>query len=101
MSNKNNGSVETSNVSAEAAMMAEIAALKATIEQQKAALAAGPAPRSLTMKVSEKGACSVYGLGQWPVTLYPSQWTRLLEKAEDIKAFIKANEGKFAVKPVK
>lgn len=45
----------------------------------------------LTMKVSEKGALSVYGMGRFPVTLYKEQWLRLLAMAEDIKAFIEAN----------
>ncbi|MHB1813548.1 MAG: hypothetical protein ACYCUE_01740 [Steroidobacteraceae bacterium] len=45
----------------------------------------------LAMKVSEKGALSVYGMGRFPVTLYKEQWLRLLAAAEDIKAFIEAN----------
>jgi len=45
----------------------------------------------LAMKVSEKGALSVYGMGRFPVTLYKEQWLRLLAMAEDIKAFIQAN----------
>jgi hypothetical protein len=43
------------------------------------------------MKVSEMGALSVYGMGRFPVTLYKEQWLRLLPMAEDIKAFIEAN----------
>jgi hypothetical protein len=39
-----------------------------------------------------KKALSVYGLGRFPVTLYKEQWLRLLDMAEDIKAFIKQNE---------
>jgi hypothetical protein len=46
---------------------------------------------TLAMKVSEKGALSVYGMGRFPVTLYKEQWLRLLAMAEDIKAFIAAN----------
>jgi hypothetical protein len=46
----------------------------------------------LAMKVSEKGALSVYGMGRFPVTLYKEQWLRLLAMAEEIKAFIEANE---------
>jgi len=46
----------------------------------------------LAMKVSEKGALSVYGMGRFPVTLYKEQWLRLLAMAEDIKAFIEAND---------
>jgi hypothetical protein len=45
------------------------------------------------MKVSEKGGLSVYGLGRFPVTLYKEQWIRLLDMAEDIKTFIRENEG--------
>jgi hypothetical protein len=44
------------------------------------------------MKVSEKGAVSVYGIGRFPVTLYKEQWLRLLDMADDIRAFIAANE---------
>lgn len=43
------------------------------------------------MKVSEKGALSVYGMGRFPVTLYRSQWTALLAKAPEIEKFIKDN----------
>jgi hypothetical protein len=46
----------------------------------------------LAMKVSEKGALSVYGMGRFPVTLYKEQWLRLLTMADEIKAFIEANE---------
>jgi len=45
----------------------------------------------LAMKVSEKGALSVYGMGRFPVTLYKEQWLRILAMAEDIKAFIEAH----------
>lgn len=46
----------------------------------------------LAMKVSEKGALSVYGMGRFPVTLYKEQWLRLLSMADEIKAFIEANQ---------
>ena len=52
----------------------------------------------LAMKVSEKGALSVYGMGRFPVTLYKEQWLRLLAMAEDIKAFIEANDDKLKSK---
>ena len=45
----------------------------------------------LAMKVSEKGALSVYGMGRFPVTLYKEQWLKLLGMADDIKSFIEAN----------
>ncbi len=46
----------------------------------------------LRFKVSVKGAVSVYGLGRFPVTLYQEQWLRLLEVAEDVRAFIRDNK---------
>jgi hypothetical protein len=46
----------------------------------------------LRLKVSEKGALSVYGLGRFPVTLYKEQWRRLLDIADEIKAFLKDND---------
>jgi hypothetical protein len=74
--------------------------LKAELERLKAenaALKARPA-RGVSMKVSEKGAVSVYGLGRFPVTLYQEQWTKLLDLSEEIRAFIKENEGKLKKK---
>ncbi len=55
--------------------------------------------RGVSLKVSEKGGVSVYGLGRFPVTLYKEQWTRLLDMADDIRTFIKDNEGTLKVKP--
>jgi hypothetical protein len=49
-------------------------------------------PGQLRLKVSEKGALSVYGLGRFPVTLYKEQWGRLLGYTEEIKAFLKDND---------
>src|ERR1700721_3976131 len=51
-----------------------------------------------SMKVSEKGAVSVYGLGRFPVTLYQEQWLKLLLMAEDIKTFIEENKDRLKVK---
>ena len=45
-------------------------------------------PGQLSLKVSEKGAVSVYGMGRFPVTLYQEQWTKLLDMADQIRAFI-------------
>jgi hypothetical protein len=55
----------------------------------------------LSCKVSEKGACSVYGLQRMPVTLYLEQWGRLLDFGDDIRAFLKANAGVLKLKEVK
>ena len=54
--------------------------------------------RGVSMKVSEKGALSVYGLGRFPVTLYQEQWGKLLDMADDIRAFIRENEGRLKKK---
>ncbi len=54
--------------------------------------------KGVSMKVSEKGAVSIYGMGRFPVTLYQEQWTKLLDMADDIRAFIKENEAKLKKK---
>ena len=53
---------------------------------------------SISFKVSEKGAVSVYGLGRFPVTLYFEQWTKLLSNVDRLKAFIEANRSKLKIK---
>ncbi len=76
--------------------------LKEEIERLKAENEAlknkKPGGGALTMKVSEKGALSVYGMGRFPVTLYKEQWLKLLTIAEEIKSFIKANESTLKTK---
>ncbi len=67
-----------------ARLEAENRALREQIEQRK--------PGQLRLKVSEKGALSVYGLGRFPVTLYKEQWVRLLDYGDQIRAFIKEND---------
>jgi hypothetical protein len=64
-----------------------------------ATMQAAPA-RKISMKVSEKGALSLYGLGRFPVTLYRTQWERLLapDQVKAILAFITANEKLLTVK---
>ncbi len=68
-------------------LMTEIERLRAENEALKRSSSKG-----LSLRVSEKGAVSVYGLGRFPVTLYKMQWLRLLDMADDIRAFIKQNE---------
>jgi hypothetical protein len=53
---------------------------------------------NLRMKVSEKGAVSIYGMGRFPVTLYKEQWLKLLDMGDDIRAFIGANEAQLKAK---
>ena len=70
--------------------------LKAELERlrnENAALKKGASP-AIRLKVSEKGAVSVYGMGRFPVTLYKEQWLKLLDMSDDIRAFIAANEAR-------
>ena len=53
---------------------------------------------TLSFKVSEKGAVSVYGMGRFPVTLYYEQWQRLLAAAEPIRAFMDENKSRLKIK---
>jgi hypothetical protein len=77
--------------------------LKAELERLRAENAALKArsSRGVSMKVSEKGGLSVYGLGRFPVTLYKEQWLRLLDMADDIRGFIRDNEGALKAKPAR
>jgi hypothetical protein len=70
-----------------------LADLQAQIEKLKAEKAAllKANGRPLTVKISRKGAVSVYGLGRFPVTLYRSQWDRLIKSMADIQGFIEGN----------
>ena len=54
--------------------------------------------RGISLKVSEKGGVSVYGMGRFPVTLYKEQWTKLLDMAEEIRAFIRDHESELKAK---
>ena len=77
---------------------ATLETLRARIAELEAEVAVAKAPKPVKLKVSEKGAVSLYGLGRFPVTLYKGQWERLLVEAEQIKAFIEANKTRLAIK---
>jgi len=62
------------------------------LKAENKALKAGT-DRPLSLKVSQKGGLSVYGLGRFPVTLYKEQWLRLLGVTDEIRKFIEVNEG--------
>jgi hypothetical protein len=68
-------------------LQAEVERLRAENEQLK-----GQRGRSVSLKVSEKGGVSVYGLGRFPVTLYKEQWAKLLAMSDEIKAFMKEHD---------
>ena len=80
-------------VQSQAELMAELDRLRAENQRLQSRPQTG-----LTLRISEKGALSVYGMGRFPTTLYVEQWERLLGLADDIKAFIKANSSKLSRK---
>lgn len=67
------------------------------LRAENAKLKATPAP-ALTLKVSDKGGLSLYGMGRFPVTLYKEQWLKILNMADTIRAFIAANDSKLKAK---
>lgn len=71
------------------------AALEAQNQKLSAQVAKGG---TISMKVSDKGALSVYGLGRFPVTLYKGQWVRLFGHAQAIVEFMKAHDSDLAEK---
>jgi hypothetical protein len=74
-------------MSAEEDLKKELEKLRAENEALKR-----PARGQLSLKVSEKGAVSVYGLGRFPVTLYREQWAKLLGMTDEIRKFIQDND---------
>ena len=74
-------------------LKAELDRLKEENERLKARQS-----RAVSLKVSEKGGLSVYGLGRFPVTLYKEQWLKLLDMNEDIRRFIQENDSKLKAK---
>lgn len=81
---------------------AMLAALPKDVQEYIACLQAkADKPRTLSLKVSEKGAVSLYGMGRFPVTLYGQQWERLLNEADTIRAFLKTNAALLSVKEAK
>ena len=75
-------------------MQAELERLKAENEALKKPAARG----TISYKVSEKGAVSVYGLGRFPVTLYKEQWEKLLERSDEIRKFMTEHASKLKLK---
>ena len=74
-------------------MKAELERLRAENEALKKGKEKG-----LSLKISEKGGLSVYGLGRFPVTLYKEQWLRLLDMTEEIRNFIEINNDRLKTK---
>jgi hypothetical protein len=74
--------------------------LQSEVERLKAENAAlkAQAARGISIKVSEKGGVSVYGLGRFPVTLYKEQWTKLLDMADQIRDFLRTHDAELKSK---
>lgn len=67
------------------------------LRQENAALKKGAA-KGISMKVSEKGGLSIYGLGRFPITLYKEQWAKLLDLADEIKQFMATHDSELKTK---
>ena len=74
-------------------LKSELERLRAENERLK-----GQRARGVSLKVSEKGGVSVYGMGRFPITLYKEQWLKLLDMADEIRAFIRENESSLKTK---
>jgi hypothetical protein len=74
-------------------VMAELERLRKENEALKKGVA-----RGVSMKVSEKGGLSVYGLGRFPITFYKEQWIKLLDMSDEIRAFIAAHNSELKTK---
>lgn len=74
-------------------VQAELARLRAenqALKEQKS--------RAISLKVSQKGAVSLYGLGRFPVTLYKEQWESVLGMADEIRRFIAEHDAELKKK---
>jgi hypothetical protein len=80
-------------MSTEEELRAQLEELKKENESLKARTSKG-----ISLKVSEKGGVSVYGMGRFPVTLYKEQWIKLLEMGDDLRRFIQENEARLKSK---
>jgi hypothetical protein len=74
-------------------LKAELDKLRAENDQLK-----NKSVRGLSLKVSEKGALSLYGVGRFPVTLYKEQWVKVLGMKDEIEKFLQANASSLKTK---
>jgi hypothetical protein len=69
-------------------MREELERLRAENEALKA-----KTTRERTLKVSQKGGVSLYGIRRFPITFYADEWDILLGMSDEVRAFIRENEG--------
>ena len=86
------------------AILQDMATLQAQLDkltaENEALKAKAMSRQTISMKVSDKGCLSVYGLGRFPVTLYGGQWQKLLSPAvvKGIQDYIEANHDRLSWK---
>jgi hypothetical protein len=69
--------------------------LKGEVERLRAENAAlkERSSTNLRLQVSAKGGVSLYGVRRFPVTFYVEEWERILGMADEIRSFLRDNEG--------
>ncbi len=72
--------------------------LKAKLAELEKQVSVNKRSGNIEFRVSEKGAVSVYGMGRFPVTLYYEQWTKLLDRSDDLRAFLEENKSRLKLK---
>lgn len=70
-----------------------IAELESQLEDQKSR-----GKQGVYLKVSAKGGVSLYGIRRFPITFYVEEWTRILDMADEIRAFVAEHEGELSRK---
>jgi len=74
--------------------------LKRQIEELKSELEAekSKSSKSISLKVSQKGAVSLYGIRRFPVTFYREEWSRILDMEGEIRRFIEEHSSELKAK---
>lgn len=78
-----------------AELLERVRQLEEELAKERARGSAG----GLQLRVSKKGGVSIYGLQRFPVTLYASQWLRILDLGDDIRKFINEHRDELHIRP--
>jgi len=65
----------------------QVEALKAQLEAEKV-----KGQKALTLKVSQKGGVSLYGIRRFPITFYQEEWIKILDMDPEIRDFLRQHE---------